>query len=119
MLADDSRPPKPARPPAAPARRARAMRGQGDTGRHLASALSKVSTTGYPAGRPTPGNQRRASPVQPAYLQQRSTIALMDIQFNTDNSLSKVSGVAERVEAHLRERLGRFEERLQKAVKNM
>lgn len=36
----------------------------------------------------------------------------MDIQFNTDNSLSKVSGVAERVEAHLRERLGRFEERL-------
>lgn len=36
----------------------------------------------------------------------------MDIQFNTDNSLTHVSGVAGRVEAHLRERLGRFEERL-------
>ncbi|OBX18034.1 hypothetical protein A9995_13935 [Erythrobacter sp. QSSC1-22B] len=36
----------------------------------------------------------------------------MDIQFNTDNSLSNVSGVAERVEAHLRERLGRFDDRL-------
>ncbi len=36
----------------------------------------------------------------------------MDIQFNTDNSLTHVSGVAERVEEHLRERLGRFEDRL-------
>ena len=36
----------------------------------------------------------------------------MDIQFNTDNQISGTDNVAERVEAHLRERLGRFEDRL-------
>ena len=36
----------------------------------------------------------------------------MRIQFNTDNHISGTANVAERVENHLRERLGRFEERL-------
>ncbi len=36
----------------------------------------------------------------------------MHIQFNTNSTLMGTENVAERVEAHLRERLGRFEDRL-------
>jgi ribosome-associated translation inhibitor RaiA len=36
----------------------------------------------------------------------------MDIQFNTDSSVMGTENVAERIEARLRKRLGRFEERL-------
>jgi ribosome-associated translation inhibitor RaiA len=36
----------------------------------------------------------------------------MDIQFNTDSSVMGTENVAERVEAQLRQRLGRFSERL-------
>lgn len=36
----------------------------------------------------------------------------MQIQFNTDNSISGTDNVAERIEASLQERLGRFSERL-------
>ena len=36
----------------------------------------------------------------------------MDIQFNTDNSVMGTENVAERIETQLRNRLGRFEERL-------
>jgi hypothetical protein len=36
----------------------------------------------------------------------------MEIQFNSDNTISGTENVAERIEAQLRERLGRFEDRL-------
>ena len=36
----------------------------------------------------------------------------MDIQFNTDSSVMGTENVAERIEAQLRQRLGRFAERL-------
>ena len=36
----------------------------------------------------------------------------MEIQFNTDNQISGTENVAERVEAQLRAKLGRFEDRL-------
>jgi hypothetical protein len=36
----------------------------------------------------------------------------VDIQFNTSNAISGTDNVAERVEQQLRERLGRFEDRL-------
>lgn len=36
----------------------------------------------------------------------------MQIQFNTDSTLMGTENVAERVEAHLHDRLGRFEDRL-------
>ena len=36
----------------------------------------------------------------------------MDIQFNTDSSIMGTDNVAERVEAHLRDRLARFADRL-------
>ena len=36
----------------------------------------------------------------------------MEIQFNTDSSVMGTENVAERVEAQLRQKLGRFEERL-------
>ena len=36
----------------------------------------------------------------------------MEIQFNTDNQISGTNNVAERVETQLRDRLGRFEDRL-------
>ena len=36
----------------------------------------------------------------------------MDFQFNTDSSVMGTENVAERIEAQLRQKLGRFEERL-------
>ncbi len=43
---------------------------------------------------------------------QRNECTIMEIQFNTDSSVMGTENVAERIEAQLRDRLGRFEERL-------
>jgi ribosome-associated translation inhibitor RaiA len=39
-------------------------------------------------------------------------VPIMEIQFNSDSSVMGTENVAERIEAQLRQRLGRFEDRL-------